>query len=660
MTSPSGQDGAAPRRTWRQAAFATSARTLWREWRERRAAVRAANPAEPRSPAAVVRAAHLPEPLGRLVETTARRTRLRRRERCDIARELVRHVRDGLDAGVAPADLAATFGDPGRTARLLRSATIAKRSLVDRGAVATLRWGGLALGTLAAVYLVVAARLWMLEPRIAFDPVERMNALMPQAPEAERAWPRYREAMRWIADWRMANVAMAAKGDGPWWGTLDPKFDEALREGAIADMEAHSDELAALRAAAAMPVLGAPLAHGYSSEDAAFFGLTAPDPRSSSTASGPATKLLLQHLTTLRSAARWLAGDAWLAAQRGDGLRAVDDLVAILNVARHAGESRFLVAQLTQSGIVSMATGNAIELLERHAAAFTDVDLVRLDAKLAAIPDSTWRPDFAAERVLFEDALQRAYSDDGEGDGVLLPERASEILQTFGTTYTGEPQASNSGASEGDIGSFLASPLAAALVAGRRDELDRHQALLADVESRAVRPLWHLDATVDPRFLPESGERRKLQGRHTMVDFLAPALGRLTPALALTRARVDALRTAIALTRFNSAEGRWPDALDQLLPRFIATIPVDPYDGQPLRYALRDGRPILWFVGGDRTDDGGRPAAPAGSATSAAADERTWRMFSSIWVPPSEVAGIEPWRAGDWIVFVGPEEVSRR
>lgn len=47
-------------------------------------------------------------------------------------------------------------------------------------------------------------------------------------------------------------------------------------------------------------------------------------------------------------------------------------------------------------------------------------------------------------------------------------------------------------------------------------------------------------------------------------------------------------RTTVAIKRFHLTHGRWPDRLDELVPEFMDRIPVDPSDGQPLRYTLTD------------------------------------------------------------------------
>jgi hypothetical protein len=74
---------------------------------------------------------------------------------------------------------------------------------------------------------------------------------------------------------------------------------------------------------------------------------------------------------------------------------------------------------------------------------------------------------------------------------------------------------------------------------------------------------------------------------------------------------------AIALKRFELKHGKWPETLGELVQEFISTVPIDPYDGKPLRYhANSDGTFLLYAVGDDGVDDGGDPTTAAISSAS--------------------------------------------
>jgi hypothetical protein len=61
----------------------------------------------------------------------------------------------------------------------------------------------------------------------------------------------------------------------------------------------------------------------------------------------------------------------------------------------------------------------------------------------------------------------------------------------------------------------------------------------------------------------------------------------------------------LAVERFRLARGRWPDRLEELVPAQLAAVPLDPFDGRPLRYCrLADGV-VIYAIGPDGKDDGG-------------------------------------------------------
>ncbi|MBX3743763.1 MAG: hypothetical protein KF833_00495 [Verrucomicrobiae bacterium] len=130
------------------------------------------------------------------------------------------------------------------------------------------------------------------------------------------------------------------------------------------------------------------------------------------------------------------------------------------------------------------------------------------------------------------------------------------------------------------------------------------------------------------------GDERLLQTIDRRSPFTIIA-GMLLPALAKSHTRayhaeaVSRLALAgLALERHRLAEGRYPDRLDALVPRFLESVPIDPMDGQPLRYRLTDtGDFQLYSVGEDHRDDHGtrpRPGMSTGTHAPRSGD-LVWR-----------------------------------
>jgi hypothetical protein len=75
-----------------------------------------------------------------------------------------------------------------------------------------------------------------------------------------------------------------------------------------------------------------------------------------------------------------------------------------------------------------------------------------------------------------------------------------------------------------------------------------------------------------------------------------------------TRILLEMALVAVAAEQHRLSTGRHPANWDEIVPRWLAAIPVDPWTGGPLRYVLdEEGRPVIYSVGGNGTDEGGTP-----------------------------------------------------
>jgi hypothetical protein len=88
---------------------------------------------------------------------------------------------------------------------------------------------------------------------------------------------------------------------------------------------------------------------------------------------------------------------------------------------------------------------------------------------------------------------------------------------------------------------------------------------------------------------------------------IAPAFASIVKKIAFDQSIVDLARVGCALERYRLAHGKYPESLDALEPQFIAQVPHDIIDGQPLHYRLEpNGQFALYSVGWNETDDGGQ------------------------------------------------------
>lgn len=88
---------------------------------------------------------------------------------------------------------------------------------------------------------------------------------------------------------------------------------------------------------------------------------------------------------------------------------------------------------------------------------------------------------------------------------------------------------------------------------------------------------------------------------------LMPAFGNVLRSEFNREASIDALVAGLAAARYKRANGEWPDTLANLVPEFLDAVPTDPYaDGAALRYRRTETGAIVYSLGHNRTDHGGR------------------------------------------------------
>lgn len=89
--------------------------------------------------------------------------------------------------------------------------------------------------------------------------------------------------------------------------------------------------------------------------------------------------------------------------------------------------------------------------------------------------------------------------------------------------------------------------------------------------------------------------------------FMFPAYDQAREAEARHQTRVRGLQMMIAVRRYQIGHGHWPPRLiDALQEIGRSALPIDPYSGEPVRYAVIDNQPLVYSVGKDQIDDGGQ------------------------------------------------------
>ncbi len=92
------------------------------------------------------------------------------------------------------------------------------------------------------------------------------------------------------------------------------------------------------------------------------------------------------------------------------------------------------------------------------------------------------------------------------------------------------------------------------------------------------------------------------------VDYFATRIRIYTPLSdrnALERARHAVVLALFGVRRFIQQESRLPRRLEELVPKFLSSLPLDPFSGEPIRYNPVNG--LIYSVGMNLKDEGGKP-----------------------------------------------------
>ena len=270
---------------------------------------------------------------------------------------------------------------------------------------------------------------------------------------------------------------------------------------------------------------------------------------------------LLQDEQDTRHAADLLRWDAVVAVEGGDTRRAADDLLAMLNASRSLGDEPFLICQLVRIAVRTVT----VRALERYL------------AQVERPPDLT-----AFQTALDADAEEPLLLYGLRGERAVF-DRLFENLDTGATT----PDEAI------DRGFRSTSARVGWWVYRGHLPADRAFALswMNTVIGYARRPIHEQPALFATLPVPLKDPARLLSG------LFLPAADKVAHASWRSTAEARCAVAGIACERFRLQHMRWPETLAELAPAFLPEVPLDPYDGQPLRYAKSETGVVVYSVG---------------------------------------------------------------
>jgi hypothetical protein len=321
--------------------------------------------------------------------------------------------------------------------------------------------------------------------------------------------------------------------------------------------------------------------------------------------------LKLPHLQTLNQLTRLFTLRALAELSDGQTDRAMSDVKTILQLANSVKDEPILISQLVRIAILHHGLQVVWEGLAAHQWSESQLAALQSVFQNTDILTQGYR-SLQGERVIGTDLFQQMMTD----------RRGLEAVVTSSFAGTQPPSY------------FLGMPYSL------MPECIFYQNVLTinHHEDQHVFPSINLDEKrVFPRTI-EAGERQiedlKKSGSilhpHPYSIFmliLTPALSNCVMKFAEGQTLIDEASVACALERYWLAHGAFPENLDALVPQFFSKLPHDVITGEPLKYRRTDdGSYVLYSVGWDETDDGGKVMTKHEAIDDLKKDDWVWSL----------------------------------
>jgi hypothetical protein len=97
---------------------------------------------------------------------------------------------------------------------------------------------------------------------------------------------------------------------------------------------------------------------------------------------------------------------------------------------------------------------------------------------------------------------------------------------------------------------------------------------------------------------------KSLASEHSSQRGLSLVFSEFAKSEARLLASIRVSYTGMAIERFHLAHGRWPEHLQDLVPQFLSAVPLDPFDGAPLRIVRSGSDVVVYSISQDGEDQG--------------------------------------------------------
>lgn len=563
----------------------------------------------------------LPSALSDLIERVVRGTRLWRSEKREVRAELESHFREGLEdlasegltEDAAVRVLCDNFGNPELTAKLIRRGKKRGRPMILKLAIAVSIAAMSAIGA-SATYMAVVT---LGEPNPTVDYLKQLNEPIEKVAVEQRAWTVLRDAL--IAfkpmpdDLSALNPAEMQPGGADW---------AAVQRW----IESNRSLLPSLRDAASKPAYG--FVYGSSDTDE-FLRMLAESRKETGPPAFAANEtdplqprmisILLPHLSETRKVAWFLVLDSRDHALNGRLVEAWSSLDVSLRLGLQLFEGRTLIEQLVGASVVRLSCEEIRRFVGEHGEGMSpELSSQVAISRVMERREGGISPQYDGELLSFEDVVQYVFTDDGHGNGRIIPSQIKRLL-----TIVGDESAAQAKIGIEQDAELLAM---AARHADRKETLAKYRELWSEIARFRSLPLYDGQRLEGERVLGRFVKSKEAE-RFELIRLLMPSLNYADQVIRESAMEVAATRASIAAVIRRNETGMWPKSWGELT-ELIGGEPADVYAPAPLRYIVReDGRPVIYSVWRNGVDDGGSGASVMDSSRRAASQTPADQVF---------------------------------
>ncbi|MCP4259819.1 MAG: hypothetical protein GY774_20250 [Planctomycetes bacterium] len=298
----------------------------------------------------------------------------------------------------------------------------------------------------------------------------------------------------------------------------------------------------------------------------------------------------IPYVIDIRRGARLLDLEAVLHSENNKSRLAAHSVTSIFGIAHSLAKEPLIVSQLVCTACKGLAVSSLERLINR--AQFTDEQLVELAQTISNAEDRSalsWA--IAGERCMGISIFKNPASVNSASFGKkMLPAPILELYKAIGLA-------------------------------------DKEAIIYLDLMNDYMETI-HLPIHQRQKAVDTIDAKLKATSKtYLLLHEFMPAFSRIITINIRSIAHLRTARVALAIQRYRLTTGNLPDTLANLVPTYLDVVPKDPFDGRSLRYEKLETGFVVYSIGEDGRDDGGKERLPFGKGRKT---QSTWDITFTV------------------------------